>query len=526
MAEVDYKVLITTSGLGQRLGELTKYTNKALIRVGKKPALSYIIESYPKEVPLVITTGHYADQIKDFIGIAYPDRNVEFVDVDKYSGEGSSLGYSMLQAKDKLQCPFIYHACDTVVTESIPAPDKNWVIGYKGEDASQYATIKVIKDTVLSFNDKGAIDFDYIHIGLVGIHDHDVFWRYLEGFYRGNPNDEGLNDSRVISKMLADGYQFKLVPFSTWYDIGNTAALHYARQHIPGHFGNLDKVDESIFIFDDFVVKFFYDPQIVKDRVSRAKNLKGLVPEVQKTGQNFYRYRYIPGELYSRVITLSDFSRFLDWTKSNLWLNVKEVEDSEFKKICREFYETKTKQRIKRFLEENGIKDEAQTINGDYVPSINDVLDMVDFDWLSQGEQRQFHGDFILDNIIKTENGYCLLDWRQNFGGLLKTGDIYYDLAKLNHNLIVNHDVLNNNLFTINVNSTKVNCDIMRKHELVASQELLFEFLLKEGFDPQKVKVLTALIWLNMSPLHHYPLNLFLYYFGKWNLWRTLQENK
>ena len=44
---IEYKVLITTSGLGSRLGELTDYTNKSLVRVTDKPAISNIIESYP-----------------------------------------------------------------------------------------------------------------------------------------------------------------------------------------------------------------------------------------------------------------------------------------------------------------------------------------------------------------------------------------------------------------------------------------------------------------------------------------------
>ena len=43
----EYKVLLTTSGLGSRLGNLTKFTNKSLVRVGDKPAISHIIESYP-----------------------------------------------------------------------------------------------------------------------------------------------------------------------------------------------------------------------------------------------------------------------------------------------------------------------------------------------------------------------------------------------------------------------------------------------------------------------------------------------
>ena len=110
---MDYKVLITTSGLGSRLGDLTKYTNKSLVRVGKKPTLSYIIEAYPDDVELVITVGHFGDHVRQFVKLAYPERKINFVDVDKYQGEGSSLGYSMLCAQNQLQCPFIFHAGDT-----------------------------------------------------------------------------------------------------------------------------------------------------------------------------------------------------------------------------------------------------------------------------------------------------------------------------------------------------------------------------------------------------------------------------
>ena len=46
----EYKVLLTTSGLGSRLGNLTKFTNKSLVRIGDKPAISYIIDSYDENV--------------------------------------------------------------------------------------------------------------------------------------------------------------------------------------------------------------------------------------------------------------------------------------------------------------------------------------------------------------------------------------------------------------------------------------------------------------------------------------------
>ncbi len=524
----DYKVLITTAGVGQRLGRITQFTNKALVRVGKKPALAYIIESYAEDVPIVIVTGHFADQVKDFVALAYPERkNIEFVAVDKYEGEGSSLGYSILAAKDRLQCPFIYHAADTIVLHPVPKPDKNWIGGHKGEgDTTQYTSWQIIDDATLTFGEKGALDFDYLHIGLVGIKDYKKWWEILEDLYRADKNSETLNDCRVIVEMIRQKAPFDMVNFPVWYDVGNATSLHNAREKMPDKFDNLDKVDESIFLFDKFIIKFFANEKNITERVARGKLLAGLVPPIEGEAKNFYRYKFIPGSLYSRVATPQGFRKFLPWLKANLWKKTHEVDDAEFKKVCRDFYEAKTKDRVAKFLENNSISDEEHVINGEHVPSIKEMLQMVDFDHLANAEQYQFHGDLVLENILKTAEGYCLVDWRQNFGGLLRAGDIYYDLAKLNHNLTVNHDLVLSDAFTIKIAGNAIICDIMRKDGLVRCQEVLKDFIREEGLDERKVELLTPIIWLNMAPLHHHPFNLFLYYFGKLNLWRAIQKNK
>ena len=51
------KVLITTSGIGSRLGDITKYTNKSLVRIANRPVISYIIDQYPIETKFVFTLG-------------------------------------------------------------------------------------------------------------------------------------------------------------------------------------------------------------------------------------------------------------------------------------------------------------------------------------------------------------------------------------------------------------------------------------------------------------------------------------
>ena len=527
-----YKVLITTSGLGQRLGELTQYTNKSLIRVGKKPILSYIIEAYPKDTEFVITVGYFADQIKDFIKIVYPYLKVIFVLVDKYQGPGTSLGYSMLQAKKYLQCPFIFHCNDTIVSEDIPPPYENWNGGIKGDSSASYSTFSLSKDKVGFINDKGALDFDYIHIGLVGIKDYESFWYSLESLYLGSiykdPSDISLNDCKVINLMIGQGKDFVVKEFTSWLDTGNADGLNKARQKLADGFYNLDKPGESIFIFPKLVIKFYFDKELVEKKIKRAKVLKGLVPDIEKSIGNFFMYKYVEGALYYETVTVSDFEKFLNWCKENLWIKKNILPDKKFRDLCGNFYIDKTKQRVQKFLEITKAEDKEEIINGDKVPSVVMMLKEIDFEWLSAGIQSLMHGDLILENIIKTKNSYQLLDWRQDFGGNLEVGDMYYDLANLNKNFTLKHELVDKGHFFVEKKSKDTKCDILESHNLIECQQVLWRFIQKEGLDLKKVKVITALKWLSMSPLHPTPLNfnLFLYYFGRLNLYRALQESR
>ncbi|MEX1112065.1 MAG: NTP transferase domain-containing protein [Candidatus Andersenbacteria bacterium] len=235
---MQYKVLIPTSGTGSRLGELTAAQNKALVPINGKPALAYIIEAYPRSVPLVVTLGYRAQEVKPWLMEAYPSREIEFVLVDKYEGPGTSLGYSMLQARSQLQCPFIFQACDTLLTESIPEPDMNWVGGYtmppelKTVAAQHYRTQSCNDEgRLLSINPIGTADFNYIHIGITGVHDFEAWWDALSMLYSKNPTDSTLTDTHVITAMLEQQHTFAVVPYAKWYDTGNPEALAETRAY-------------------------------------------------------------------------------------------------------------------------------------------------------------------------------------------------------------------------------------------------------------------------------------------------------
>jgi NDP-sugar pyrophosphorylase family protein len=526
----EYKVLITCSGVGNRLGNLTKYTNKSLVRIGKKPAISYIVERYPEDIELVITLGYFGNQVKDFLTLAYPNRKFQFVEVENFQGEGSSLLHSLLCARKHLEVPFIFHACDSIIEHDvIPLPDINWLGCVEDTRSEQYRTLNVNDGNVYSLGNKGSLYYDYVYIGVCGINDYELFWKTAEELYLANGNDSSLSDCDVINKIIKfnkikKNIIFKPVIFNNWFDIGNVGSLKDARKDISDKFEILDKDDESIFIFNDNVIKFFSNSTIVKNRVARAYGLQDLVPKILGQAENFYKYKYVSGKLYSDSVNDVSFLSFLNWSKDNLWKS-KEIEN--FDKLCFDFYITKTLSRINKFLTENNLNDNEQVINGLLIPKIHNIINDIDIKNLCQGLPVQFHGDYILDNIIETEEGFSLLDWRQDFAGQIECGDLYYDLGKLNHNLVVNHDIINRNLFkVVNHNDGSIECDILVNYKLVQCQYIFKDFVIKNNWDYNKVQILTSLIWLNMSALHHHPLNLFLFYFGKYNLYKHLQGSK
>ncbi|MDO8657563.1 MAG: hypothetical protein Q7K55_02385 [Candidatus Levybacteria bacterium] len=525
MKKFKYKVLITTSGIGSRLGEYTKYTNKALIRVGRKPVISYIIESYPKNTPFVVTLGHFGSHVKDFLNLVYKDRTFKFVEVGRYQGEGSSLGNSMREAAAFLQCPFIFNASDTIVDGLIPEPNMNWIGGFAGDGSSNYRSFNVLNGRIEKILEKGIINPDYLHIGLIGIRDYKIFWEALSRLCLEKKYKEELSDVHVLNEMLSREIDFKIKEFKIWHDTGNVEPLLKARNQISDSFYNLDKPKETIYIFNNkSVVKFYFDSTFIKERLERAKILKGLTPKINDSTDNFFSYKYVKGDLYADVANPKNFAEFLEWSQKKLWKPLREVSDIKFKKVCFDFYFSKTNQRIKEFLNVRGIKDTENIINEEHVPPIQEIFRKIDFEWLCEASQSGFHGDYILDNIIKIKKGFKLLDWRNNFGGLLKAGDKYYDFAKLNHNLIINHSVVTRNLFMVKIQGNKIDCDILRKENLIQCQKVLFNFLQENNYDARKVKILTCLIWFSSAPLHHKPYDCFLFYFAKLNLWRVLNE--
>lgn len=521
---MSYKVCIPAAGTGSRLGALTRYLNKSLVGIANRPTICHLIEQFPADARFVIALGYKGNLVQEFLGLAYPDLHFDYSHVDPFEGEGSGLGLSLLACKQHLQEPFVFISCDTLVDEFIPPPDKNWMGYAEVQDLDPYRTLEVAKDQVIEICEKGVGKFPSCkpYIGLAGIADHDAFWMAMEsGGYKAIDTGEAYGLRALLSK----GIEAKSF---TWHDTGNIDALNRTREFFrePDEPNILEKANEAIWFVGDNAIKFSDDKKFIANRVERVKELEGFVPSITGSGVNMYRYAKVEGRVFSDVVNLPLFKKLLE--HSTPFWRLKDLNEKDrlsFNETCMQFYRDKTYERVKMFYRNFSRQDGVEVVNGLDMPLLKDLLDSVDWDWLSNGLAGRFHGDFHFENILWTSSSqkFTFLDWRQDFGGDIAVGDIYYDLAKLLHGLIICHELIAKDLYNISWAPSEINYDVLRKQVLVECERYFILWLEENGYDVKKVLVLTALIFLNISALHHNPYSLLLFALGKSMLKKELE---
>ncbi|EKD52984.1 MAG: hypothetical protein ACD_61C00186G0021 [uncultured bacterium] len=528
---MDYKVCILAAGAGTRMGKLSDGINKAILPVNAKAVISHIIEKFPPNVEIVIAVGHKKETVIDYVKLAYPERTFVFVDVDKYIGPGTGPGYSLLQCRSQLQCPFVFFAADTIVLEDVPDPDHNWFGIAPVKETEPYCTVQIKNNLVFQLDDKTKNDNKFAFIGLAGVRDYEIFFTSLENNKSGNGGE--IQVSNGFNGLIEQ----ELIPIGfTWFDTGTEENyIETNKNFTKSNKFDFGKDNEFIYFVNGKVIKFFADEKIAKNRYERAtKHLLGLCPRIEGYRGNFYAYNKLAGQTLYDVLNNHTVKTFLNWARLNLWKNseISSAEKKIFKKACKDFYYEKTLKRLKKFYEKTGIEDGETVINGISVPSLKDLMVKIDWKHITDGVPSNFHGDLQFDNILVTRDPvsnlekFVLLDWRQDFGGLTNMGDLYYDLAKLYGGTTLSYQLIKQGMFNFDASGSSVYYNFYLKNDLLEAKEEFESFIIKNHFDLNKIKIITALIFLNMSPLHNDPFDLMLYHLGKSQLYRLLNNKQ
>jgi len=521
---LSYRVVIPTAGTGSRLGVLTKHVNKSLVSLANRPIISHIIEQFPDDVEFVVALGHKGKLVREVLEMAYPSRRFFFPDVDPYEGPGSGLGLSLLACREYLEQPFVFCSCDTLVDESIPPLDCNWMGYAPSTDVRSYRSLRVDGDRVVEICEKNALgDLKGAYVGLCGVLNYEAFW---EAMLRGGEAALHMGEAYGLRSLQEQG--IRAVKF-TWWDTGAREALDIARtRREPEVDANiLEKEGEAIWFVNGTVIKYSCDPGFIRQRVERADRLQAYCPELVAHGDHTYQYNRIDGSVLSEVVNLPLFGELLECARG-FWSTVHlgpEATES-FRAVCLKFYRDKTYERVALFSEVTGLPDRAIPINGEEMPTLATLLERVPWDDLASGLPGRFHGDFHFENIIwnSAAQKFVFLDWRQNFGDDVDVGDIYYDLAKLLHGLIVSHGTVVEELFNVEWSEEKTEFGLMRKQILVDCENEYYAWLSHHGYEVERVRLLTALVFINIAPLHHDPYRLLLLALGKLLLKRSLDS--
>ena len=513
---VDYKVLIPTAGLGSRLQSLTTKTNKSLLSVSDKPIISHIIDSYPDSTEFVVAIGYFGDHVKQYLELVYPKRSIQCVDIDKYDALDGNVVYSIQKCSQHLQCPFIFHACDSLVEfdlDAINQFDYDWILGCFGYDSTLYRSIRQLDSGFISLCGKGESNYDYLYTGVCGIYNYDLYWKICNQLLAEKPGN-CLSDCDILQHFT------KLVLHLTncWYDTGNLSGLKRVRELSCRSLPVLEKQGENIFLVNNQVIKYFSDSHICIDRICRSRYLNGLTPPLTSSSDNFYSYKFIDAVPFSKSLSSQYFKYLLSWSQSLLWIP---IDSNNYSQDTYDFYYSKTISRINQFLKLHPSIDHIPIINNIAIPSIHDIILNVNFSSLASSFPTSFHGDFILDNILFNYKSFILIDWRHRFGSSLYAGDFHYDLAKLNHSLFINNETINSIVYRMDSNNSVI-CTISPPSIFSTCLTDLIEYCQLSSIDYNKITTLTSLIWINMAPLHSYPLNHFLFLYGKYSLWKNM----
>jgi NDP-sugar pyrophosphorylase family protein len=508
-------VCILTAGKGSRLNERTEYFNKALLRVGNKAVISHTIDKFPNSTDFVIVLGYKGDIVKQYLELAHPKKKFTFVWTEKYSEAGAGPGYAMLQAKEHLQRPFFYVACDSIIDWKPYKSDWEYTTKYSWvhissvpqDKVSDYCTVSIVNNRVKNYYNKQKNGTTTAFTGVAYIVEYEEFWTRLSRL----ADSEGGEIPNAPAFLEMDNIH---TVSSEWFDTGTEKGLLEARRNFVG-INNLDKIDEELYVVGNSVIKYFHNENMVKHRMQRLEHLK-FTPNMQGHTKNFYKYQFVPGsDLFKLKRPQDVLGMVLEQTQIHLWSDIKQLNDLEskiFKDVCKKFYYDKTLSRLDKLYKKLNLEDKHSPLKSSFR--------RINWDFLSEGVPAKFHGDFNMSNIVwfsaDMVMGHTLLDWRQDFGGSIEYGDVYYDLAKMYHSFLFPHPSVKAGKYYIKKQKDgRIKTFIEIPYEIERCKDIFEEFVVNQGYDLWKVQVLTGIVLLNMSPLHEPPIDEYLYYFAR-----------
>ncbi len=211
----------------------------------------------------------------------------------------------------------------------------------------------------------------------------------------------------------------------------------------------------------------------------------------------------------------------------------KNISQKEYRKIESNLYVNKIKERIEQLKKEKlYAKIDMHIKSGTDFNSIDDIFEY----YLSiynkyENNNKKYisvigHGDLCFANMLYSKETDILkfIDPK----GALKEEDLwtnpYYDIAKLSHSICGNYDLFNCGSYSIHINS-ELKCELEVYNNNDKYIEIFKQYVEKNGFDYNLVRLYEASLFLSMLPLHiDYPQKVFGFILNAINILKEIEK--
>ena len=183
------------------------------------------------------------------------------------------------------------------------------------------------------------------------------------------------------------------------------------------------------------------------------------------------------------------------------------------KEEFQEIYVNKTEQRLADIKDKNPQMDammqiEYITINNVHYknyPLLKDILFEKLNKLVAYDKRTIVHGDYCFSNILFDPMHYIfkLIDPRGRFKSQTIYGDPRYDIAKLRHSIVGLYDFIVAGLYRLNdCNDNRYEFQVSTPILTERLEPFFDELVVEYGYDRKEIKLIEALLFLTMIPLH------------------------
>lgn len=502
-----------------------------MIPLKGKPMLEHLAEAYSDyDLERVVAVGASADSIR-----TYAERSEYEWTVIDVAGT-SSLGETIYKTLDSLSSDSLsdrslyINFADTLISPLRLAKEQS-IISYQVRDRTyRWTTFEVEDGRIVnptSKNNRAGRSPQPCFTGQFGLKDADAFYQSL----REIPEEtgEGLDFfyRALLSYLEVNAYE--VYEPDSWLDVGHLDTYHRAKKRFLNarEFNELENRGKNV------ITKRSNDTETLINEITWYNNIP---TELQPYLPRIYDYSIDPDNAFLKMEyigypSLSDLQLY-GAHRQHIWDDVfhrllsmnrefqnftADASAPGIEHALEDMYLAKTRRRLNRLSDDERFQpffDTSTTvINGDVYPSVGTILDKLDdvvagSGLLSRESLSIIHGDLCLPNLLYDPRNEILklIDPRGRFGEFDIYGDPRYDLAKLRHSVVGHYEHLINDRFEASgdLEAPRIEYDIYTT-EVQDERENRFDSMLaaETTADVETVKLLEALLFLSMVPLHN-----------------------